>query len=243
MSWQQQQRLPRIVTDGSHGDGNGNGNGDRRQMGPPSQSLPSINYRQLAPLRSPNLPSSTHSSSYFGHQRNRSTSESTVDGGAFRPLRPNLPEPPSVILPSAIRRGETLPPLAGFGQPSTPGALLSDEIGRSNKHIPLSQSSHYHPYHHAQHQSPSTYRQPPHYHSPPASNSMQTGAAPYYPGLQGEHHDRRFYSPSSSHNYHASSRESSTLEGDEANSRKLAKSHVPSACLNCKRAHLACDGE
>ena len=24
--------------------------------------------------------------------------------------------------------------------------------------------------------------------------------------------------------------------------RKMAKAHVPSACLNCKRAHLACDG-
>lgn len=42
----------------------------------------------------------------------------------------------------------------------------------------------------------------------------------------------------------APSRESSLMEeGEELSPRKLAKTHVPSACLNCKRAHLACDGQ
>ncbi|CAO1621351.1 unnamed protein product [Parajaminaea phylloscopi] len=32
-------------------------------------------------------------------------------------------------------------------------------------------------------------------------------------------------------------------DGAESSSRKAAKAHVSSACLNCKRAHLACDAE
>jgi hypothetical protein len=254
MAWQQnQQRLPRIQTDAESSSSAApppaETNTSRQQMGPPAP-LPSLNFRQLAPLRSPNLPSSTHSSSYFSQQRHRSTSES-IANDALRTLRhgqpplPNLPEPPSNILLSSAKRGETLPPLAAFGHHSS-----SSAAGRSSK-APTSASPYYHPY---QQQTSSTYSQ-----SNPISNfyrSPNSLQSPTSPGQAGPissfstSQDPRYYSPpSSSKTFDRSidrSREgsSSTMDKDDPNSpRRLAKSHVPSACLNCKRAHLACDGK
>ncbi|UZJ53858.1 hypothetical protein CBS101457_003178 [Exobasidium rhododendri] len=226
-------------------------------MGPPSQTLPSLNFRQLAPLRSPNLPSSSHTSSYFTQQRNRSTSES-VANDALRTLRNppflNLPEPPTMSTSSSsTKKGEVLPPLAAFGH--TTSATLpfhADSSGRSAKQTLPTQSSHYHPY--QQHQ-PSFQKSMTSsmFRSPPSSHSNQPPSSPraYYPPMspQSLHNvaspaDHRFYSPASSQaNDHSlqDSRESSLMDGDDSNARKLAKSHVPSACLNCKRAHLACD--
>lgn len=247
-------------------------------MGPPSQSLPSLNFRQLAPLRSPNLPSSTHSSNYFSQQRHRSTSES-IANDALRTLRhglpppPNLPEPPNNLLHSSTKRGETLPPLSGSITHSTSsGSLLSEHSssGRSSKSS--SASHYYHPYqqqqHPSQHPQHLQHQQLPHHQSSPVSSyyrSSSTTLAPTsptaaptinYSGLPfsrprpSSSHDAQSFSPSppSNNTFDRSidrSRESSsTMDREDPSSpRKLAKSHVPSACLNCKRAHLACDGE
>lgn len=277
-SWQQQQqqhRLPRIVTDSSTGaryaEGSEGGSTTQqtqsasspssRQMGPPSQSLPSLNFRQLAPLRSPNLASSTHSS-YFHQQRNRSTSES-IGNDALRSLRLGLPPPnlhgtASKML-SSTSRGETLPPLAVFNpsSSSSTGSLLGEHnSSRSTKQTPSPQHSHhYHPY---QSQSNQLYRSPPSHHipsSPPQPGSTSSALAasaapPYYTGLpsRGSYDSSRYFSPSSpsntfEHSMDRSRESSATMDRDDNSPRKLAKSHVPSACLNCKRAHLACDGK
>lgn len=265
-SWQQQHRLPRIVSDSSTNavrkSEGGKGTqtstsslSSSRQMGPPSQSLPSLNFRQLAPLRSPNLASSTRSN-YFHQQRNRSTSES-IGNDALRSLRLGLPPPPDLPghtfkMISSTFRGETLPPLAACGSSPSAGSLLGEQIPRPIKQSPSQQHVfHYHPY---QSRPNMLYRSPPCHHtpsSPPQLGSTAIGAAPpYYTGIpsRASHDSSRYFSPSSpsntfDHNMDRSRESSSTMDRDDSSPRKLAKSHVPSACLNCKRAHLACDGK